>query len=395
MDFTIAREKLDQAVAVLGEQQTDAWLTLTRETSLTPDPSLALIAGLGVTWHSAFLVSRGGARVAIVGRHDAENVRAIGGYTEVIGYDQSLRPALRDALARLDPQSIAVNYSETDPAADGLSHGLWRFLAEALADTPYGGRLIPAEKLITALRGRKSDTEVKRIAAAIRTTERLLADLSAWLRLGQTEKQIAQHLTEARKALELETAWDEAYCPVVNAGPHSAPGHALPGRYKAARGQLLHVDFGVRQAGFCSDLQRVWYFPKTGERRAPDDIRRAWDACWAALLAGAERLRVGVQGFEVDAAARSALATAGYPEYQHALGHQLGRVAHDGSTLLGPQWDRYGQAPLGRVEAGNVFTLELGTAVPGRGFIGLEEDVLVTPSGLRWLSKPQRQPWLV
>jgi len=70
-------------------------------------------------------------------------------------------------------------------------------------------------------------------------------------------------------------------------------------------------------------------------------------------------------------------------------------VAHDGSTLLGPLWEKYGQAPLGTVEAGNVFTLELGAAVPGRGYIGLEEDVLVTETGVEWLSKPQRKLWLI
>jgi Xaa-Pro aminopeptidase len=42
-----------------------------------------------------------------------------------------------------------------------------------------------------------------------------------------------------------------------------------------------------------------------------------------------------------------------------------------------------------------VFTLELGVEVPGRGFIGLEEDVLVTGSGLEWLSTPQRKIWYV
>jgi Xaa-Pro aminopeptidase len=50
---------------------------------------------------------------------------------------------------------------------------------------------------------------------------------------------------------------------------------------------------------------------------------------------------------------------------------------------------------LGLVEEGNVFTLEYGTSVPGRGYIGLEEDVLVTADGLEWLSTPQRELWLV
>jgi Xaa-Pro aminopeptidase len=33
--------------------------------------------------------------------------------------------------------------------------------------------------------------------------------------------------------------------------------------------------------------------------------------------------------------------------------------------------------------------------VPGRGYIGLEEDVLVTGDGIEWLSTPQRELWLV
>jgi Xaa-Pro aminopeptidase len=102
-----------------------------------------------------------------------------------------------------------------------------------------------------------------------------------------------------------------------------------------------------------------------------------------------------VAGWEVDAAAREALVGACFPEPRYALGHQLGRSAHDGGTLLGPRWDRYGTAPLGLVEEGNVFTVEFGTAVPGRGYIGLEEDVLVTADGIEWLSTPQRELWLV
>lgn len=395
MDFTVINEKLDQAVRLLEEQDTDLWLTFVRETTLTSDPCLDLVAGLGMTWHSAFIVSRSGERVAIVGRFDAENVRAIGGYTQVVPYDQSIRPALRETVARFNPRTIALNFSESDPAADGLTHGMWQSLTATFADTPFADRFVPAERFIAALRGRKSPAELARIKAAIRTTEKLYAQMGKTLKPGQTELQIAEKMHAARKALGLGPAWGEPYCPIVNAGPDSPVGHTAPGKFKTARGQLLHLDFGVAQKGFCSDLQRMWYFLAKGEKRAPDDVRRAWDACWGALRAGAEKLKPGVPGWEVDAAARAHLVQSGYPEYQHALGHHLGRVAHDGSTLLGPKWDRYGQTPFGMVEAGNVFTLELGTAVPGRGYVGLEEDVLVTRSGVEWLSKPQEKLWLV
>jgi Xaa-Pro dipeptidase len=391
----IVNEKLDQAVELLKEQGLDAWLTFVRETTLTPDPCLDMVAGLGVTWHSAFIVSRTGERIAVVGRFDAENIEHVGGYTEVIPYDQSIRPGLKNAIEHLDPESIALNYSESDPAADGLTFGMYRTLRETFAGTPYADRFVSAEAFVASLRGRKSPGEIALIREAIKTTEKLYADLGATLAVGQSEQEIANRLHAARKALGLGTAWDEPYCPIVNAGPDSGVGHAGPSDLKLREGQLLHIDFGVKQDGFCSDIQRMWYAPERGEAGVPPEIQKAWDACWGAIDAGAAALKPGVQGWEVDAAARENLIKAGYPEYRHALGHHLGRVAHDGSTLLGPRWDRYGTTPLGMVEVGNIFTLELGVAVPSRGFVGLEEDVLVTDHGLEWLSTPQREIWIV
>lgn len=395
MNSKIVKEKLAQAVALLKEQELDMWLVFARETTLTPDPCLDLIAGMDFTWHSAFIVSRSGDKIAIVGRFDAGNVEALGAYTQVIPYDQSIRPTLLEVVQKLNPATIAVDYSVSDPSADGLSYGLWSYLQETFANTPFATRFVSAEKFVASLRGRKSKTEQARVRAAIRTTEKMYKQVGAWLTPGRTEKEIAGRMTAAREALELGAAWDEAYCPIVNAGPNSAAGHGAPGNHRVKRGQLVHMDFGVRQNGFSSDLQRMWYVREKGEKRAPEDVLRAWEACWGALLAGAEKLKPGVQGWEVDAAARAYLVKAGYPEYQHALGHHLGRVAHDGSTTLGPKWDRYGQTPFGVVEVDNIFTLELGAFVPRRGSIGLEEDVLVTNSGIEWLSTPQKKIWLV
>ena len=63
----LIREKLAQATQILNEFDVDLWLTFVRETSMSPDPALALIAGVDVTWQSAFLVGRNGRHTAIVG----------------------------------------------------------------------------------------------------------------------------------------------------------------------------------------------------------------------------------------------------------------------------------------------------------------------------------------
>jgi Xaa-Pro aminopeptidase len=392
---SIAREKLEQAAGILDEQGVDLWLTFVRETLLTTDPSLDLVAGTYCAWHGAFLVSRTGERVAIVGRYDAPNVVGLGAYDDVISYDESIRPALRDAIERLDPGSIAINYSESDPAADGLTHGMWLTLQETLAGTPYASRLTSSEAVVNALRGRKSPAEIERIRAAVRETEEIYDVATRMLAPGLTELEIAAAMHDEVARRGLGYAWEREHCPAVNAGPDKEVGHSGPSELRTKRGELLHADFGVVRDDYASDLQRVWYLLDEGETEPPEDVRTAWDAVWAAVDAGVEALRPGAVGWEVDAAARSHLVEAGFPEPMYSLGHQLGRSAHDGGTLLGPRWDRYGQAPFGLVEEGNVYTLEFGTAVPNRGYVGLEEDVLVTADGIEWLSTPQRELWLV
>ena len=391
---TLVQEKLEQAVGILREQDVDLWLTFVRETMLTKDPCLDLIAGTYSAWTGAFIVSATGERVAIVGRFDAPAVEQTGGY-HVIGYDESIKPALCETVERLGPRSIALNYSQSDPAADGLTHGLWLELQDTFGETTFADRFVSSEPIVNALRGRKSPVEVERIRDAARETEEIFDVVTDALRPGLSELEIAEVVHGEVAQRGLGYAWGRDHCPAVNAGPEKEVGHAPPGDLSTRRGELLHIDFGVTRAEYTSDLQRVWYFLDEGEAAPPEEVRHAWDALWASMDAGAAALRPGVAGWEIDAAARSTLVAAGYPEPMHALGHQLGRSAHDGGTTLAPRWDRYGSSPLGLVEEGNVFTLEYGTAVPGRGYIGLEEDVLVTADGIEWLSTPQREPWLV
>lgn len=387
-NLPLIQEKVAQATTILHELDVDVWLTFVRETTLQPDPMLELIADVDVTWQTAFIIARNGRHTCVIGHFDAVNVHNLGLY-DVIEYHHGISQSLRDAIARLDPAKIAINYSETDVAADGLSLGMYRVLQSILAGTPYASRLVSAERIIAALRGRKSQTEIARVRQAVDTTEKIFDEVERFVRPGMTQREIASFVQQRIDGLRLGYAWSKPFNPIVTCGPESAMGHAAPGEVILQKGHTLHMDLGIRQNDYCSDIQRMWYVLDDGETAAPPDVQRAFAVVYGAIKAGEAALKPGVPGWQVDAAARKYIVDHGYPEYMHAFGHLLGRVAHDGATVLGPQWERYAGICELLVEVGNIFTLELHVVVPERGMMSLEEDVLVTETGVEYLSRPQ------
>ncbi|MFV9503235.1 MAG: M24 family metallopeptidase [Oscillochloridaceae bacterium umkhey_bin13] len=393
--MSLYAEKAAQAVDLLQELDLDCWLTFVRETGERPDPGVDLLLGTSLTWNSILLLGRNGERIAIVGRYDVENVRLVGVFDEVQGYDEDLRSPLIAALERLAPRQIGLNYSRHNHTADGLTVGMYELLRELLADTPFVGRLVSAEGVLGGLRARKTASELARIKAAVATTEEIVVWLTPQIRPGVSEAALAAlvHAEFGRRGLP--SAWDWDYCPTLNSGPESPLGHVAPQPHILVEpGHLVHIDLGVRQVEYCSDLQRMWYVRRPGEAAPPAEVQHAMATVVAAIEAGAAALRPGVPGWQVDAAARQVVVAAGYPEYKHALGHGLGRACHDGGPLLGPRWPRYGDAPEQLVEVGHVYTLELGVPTPA-GYLSLEEDVVVTDEGCVFLSSFQRELLLI
>jgi len=379
--------KAEQVAGILDELDLDCWLIWVRETDLIADPAMRLVFAGDLVGRSALVFTRDGERIAIVAGYDTGGLPE-GAFDRVLGYDEGIREPLRAELARIDPRTIAIDVSRNDVGADGMTAGMREALEDCLQGTPYPKRLFSAERLIGRLRGRKLPGEIERIRAAVEATERIFDAVIGELRVGQTEREIQALFHERVGAAGVGFAWQPAHNPAVDAGPDKAFGHAGPTGRRTRRGHLLHFDFGVRVDGYCSDLQRMVFFGAPFD--VPDEVARGFETIVGATDAGAAALRPGAIGYEVDAAARSYLTDRGYPEYKHALGHQIGRYAHDGGVLLGPRWERYAGVVEGAIEAGNVFTIEPNVPTTGYGQVSLEEDVLVTADGCEFLSTRQR-----
>jgi Xaa-Pro aminopeptidase len=390
--MSLVQEKVNQAIQILGEQQTDMWLTFVRETSGVRDPALDFMIGANdLTWPSALMLTRKGEKIAIIGNLEKEAVQRLGVFDEIIGYDTAVSGLLKETITRLNPGQIAINTSRNNVHADGLTHAMYEFLVEYLAGTPYTHRLISAEPIINSLRGRKTPEEQSRIRKAIEITEEIYRNTFAFIQVGMTEVEVADHMHKLMREYGVDFAWPRENNPAVNSGPDSPVGHNGPTDIKIERGHLIHFDFGVKYEGYCSDIQRVCYFLREGETQAPAEVQRGFLTIRMAIEKSREAMQAGVTGNSIDVISREIVTDSGYPEYPYALGHQLGRVAHDGGALLGPLWEKYGDSPNQTLEVGQVFTIEPGLAVPGFGYIGLEEDVVLTHQGAEYFWDPQRE----
>jgi len=391
----LIQEKLAQAKAILKEMDIDCWLTFVRESSLNGDPTLAFLSETPVTWHSAFIVTSAGRAYAMVGLYDQKSIEDLKAYDRVDAYVKGFKESFMKIMREINPRSIAVNFSKDSEICDGLTHGMYLTLQEVLAELGMQETLISAERIISALRQRKSPLEITNIKGAIRLTEKIFQAVAGYISPGRTEKEIAAFMKSEVQRAGLDLAWEPSSCPAVFTGPDTAGAHYAPTGRVVERGHILNMDFGLRYNGYCSDLQRTFYILKEGEHQAPLEVQKGFDTIVRSIEASRMKLRPGVQGIEVDQVAREIVVSAGYEEFPHALGHQVGRFAHDGTALLGPAWEKYARKPYELLEPGMVFTLEPRLTVRGRGIATVEEMVLVTDRGAEFLSTPQRDLLLV
>lgn len=385
----LIHEKIAQAAQILNELAIDCWLTFVRESNISRDPALNFLIESDVTWHSAFLVTRTGQSIAIVGQMDRQAVTDLGVYSEVLGYVHGIRQNLQEVLARIQPEAIALNYSKASEVCDGLTHGLFLTLTEILEEIGYQERIISAEGVISRLRARKTGAELALIEVAVNLGLEIFDAAAGYIRSGLTEKGIAEFMLRETEKRRVRTAWDEHMCPSVFTGPETAEAHYQPTDRAVAPGHLLNIDFGVMVEGYCSDLQRTFYVLEEGQADPPPEVQRGFDTIVRAIDLARQGLKPGVQGIEIDAIARQYIVSEGFEEYPHALGHQVGRFVHDGTALLGPAWEKYAQKPFELIEEGMVFTLEPRLKVPGRGVVTVEEMVVVRKDGAEFLGTPQ------
>lgn len=385
-DLTLIREKHAQLDGLLPALPADAWVVFCREGS---DRSTLLFAGHEMVGLSAFVFTPSGRKLALVADYDRMGIEQPGVFDAVIAYGrEGLTPHLRAVWDELKPNVVALNQHEDDYLVDGLTVGLLRKLERSVGDDALGARAVSSAPVLEPLRARKSPEELRRLRRAIEITEQLLDEAGQFMRVGMRERDVASFIKRRQRELGVTHSFSDGAAVMTGT---AGLGHRTAGDAPLLAGDTVVIDMGVFVEGYTSDVMRTYYLARPGETAAPPEVQHRFDAAMDAVHASVAAMRPGVAGHEVDAVARRVLEERGVAVYTHALGHQIGRTVHDGGTTLAPLGDRYGERGLGRLVAGEVYTVEPvvhgRTGVDGHP-IGPEQDVVVTETGATFLSTP-------
>ncbi len=231
--------------------------------------------------------------------------------------------------------------------------------------------LVPHRGLVESLRAIKDEGELEILRRACKITDRVFERLTGVSFVGRTERDVSWDLT---RLFHEEGGEGLAFESIVGAGPTGARPHARAGDRKIGAGELVVIDAGCTVDGYASDYTRTFATgPLDGE------AREAYQVVLAAQLAGLEAIRADMPAIDADLAARRVVEDSPFAgTFGHGLGHGLGLDVHELPRMSPETTDVL--AP------GNVVTVEPGVYLEGKFGIRIEDDVVVTATGIENLT---------
>lgn len=259
-------------------------------------------------------------------------------------------------------------------AAD-VSFLLHRQLSSTLKKKKVTARLVPVNGLVESLRAMKEHAEIERIRKAAAITDTAFEQVTANIRAGMTEKQVAWEL---EKALHENGSQALPFEIIVASGPQAALPHARPSDRLIEEGEPVMIDMGARYDGYASDLTRTICIG------IPDDtFKKVYRTVLDAQAAAMSIIEAGMTGSQADNIAREIIEKAGYGEaFGHSLGHGVGLAAHE-APRLGPGSDE-------ALAEGMVFTVEPGIYLSGWGGVRIEDTVVMERGKVRVLTQARK-----
>ncbi|MFF2090263.1 M24 family metallopeptidase [Paenibacillus sp. NPDC058174] len=284
---------------------------------------------------------------------------------KVIEHGPRVMDSVRELLA-------ASGICELAFEQDQVSYGEYAAWSEQLD----GVVLKPAAGLVEQLRMIKDEDELRIMKEAADLADAAFSHVQKLLQPGVRESDIA---LELEMYMRSHGASSTSFETIVASGERSALPHGVASDRLIGKNEFVTLDFGAYYRGYCSDLTRTVV---VGEPTAKH--REIYGIVLEAQLHALEHIRPGMTGKEADALARDIIAKYGYgDQFGHSTGHGLGMEVHEQ-----PRLSKLSDMIL---TPGMTVTVEPGIYLPGFGGVRIEDDIVITESGIKILTSSPKE----
>ncbi len=395
------KQRLDEGILpILQREKLEMWIVSAREynedpviMSLLPEPSMSARRRTILLFWRKLDGSLG--RISL-DRYGFGEFYKAGWNPETETQFECLGRVVRE----IDPVSIGLNYSQTFPFGDGLTHSEYEQIMAAIGPE-YAGRVRSAERVAVGWLEKRIQPELDVYPGIVKIGHDIIAEAfsNRVIQPGTTTTDdVVWWMRQKMNDLGLQ-AWFQPTVELQAAGELPAPiGKTNPKERKLIQpGDLLHCDMGFYYLGLATDQQQLAYVLKPGEMEAPDGLRAGMAAANRLQDILLEFMQPGRTGNQVLKDALDKARAEGIEPMIYT--HPLGYHGHGAGPTIG-LWDQQGGVSgVGDYELNNstAYAIELNVqqAVPEWDnqvvMFGLEEDAVLVDGRMLWLDGRQEK----
>ncbi len=302
------------------------------------------------------------------GRYYHRATKEIGSVFEVIETKKDFKDDLLLALKKQKIKILGIEYKDYTLSKIGN-------LRKILKGT--GIKITDVSKIICNLRAIKDAPELSAIKKSAQITDKAFGYIFNFIKNNYKtrlkEKDVAWNI---EKFIRENGGDGISFVPIVASGPNSAFPHHSSGTREIKYGDAVLLDFGSIVDGYSSDMTRTVFIGKPTKKQS-----EIYNLVLKAQTSALRKIKHGVKACEIDGAARDIVDNSKYKDkFLHACGHGVGIEIHELPNLRQ-------ENKIEILKEGMVVTVEPGVYLDKQFGVRIEDLVLVTKDGYKYLSK--------
>ena len=229
------------------------------------------------------------------------------------------------------------------------------------------------EGIIEKQRMKKDPHEIELIKKACEITDNCFLHLKSYIKVGLTEKQIAQEIEN----FFIENGADGvAFETIVASGINSSIPHAVPTDKVIEEGDSITIDMGCKYKGYCSDMTRTIF-----ACYVPEGIKPIYELVLKNQKQVINEISEGVNLKNITRMVENDFKLHGY-DFIHALGHGVGMEVHE-LPFFSSKIDFIAKENM-------IVTDEPGIYIPGKFGVRIEDTLIVYKGMSEPLTKSEK-----